>query len=127
MQISTGETDQLAQLLHNFLARVVAASVKLFKPMTSQKVFVKGNEKMIGTQPTGTLPGIIISAVVHEGLRVEINGKQGHLAVVDEHGKVVASGVEVEDEVEAVAINCYRSFLKGEGHLRTLSKPIWLD
>jgi hypothetical protein len=82
---------------------------------------------MIGEQPTGSLPGIIVSAVIHEGLRVQINGKPAHLAVVDEHGKVVAIGEQVEDEVEAVAINCYRSFLKGEGHLRVLSKPIQSD
>jgi len=82
---------------------------------------------MIGTQPTGTLPGIIVSAVIHEGLRVEINGKPAHLAVVDEHGNVVAIGENVADEVEAVAINCYCNFWKGEGYMRVLSKPIQSD
>jgi hypothetical protein len=82
---------------------------------------------MIGEQPTGTLPGIIVSAVIYEGLKIEIDGKPAHLAVVDEHGKVMAMGQDVADEVEAVAINCYRAFLKGEGHLRVLSKPIQPD
>jgi hypothetical protein len=82
---------------------------------------------MIGEQPTGALPGIIVSAVIHEGLRVEIDGKPAHLAVVDQDGKVVAMGEDVADEVEAVAINCYRAFWKGEGHMRVLSKPIQSD
>jgi hypothetical protein len=82
---------------------------------------------MIGEQPTGTLPGIIVSAVIYEGLRVESNGKPVHLAVVDDNGKVLAMGMDVADEVEAVAINCYRAFWKGEGHLRVLSKPIQSD
>jgi hypothetical protein len=44
MQISTGETRQVAQLLHNFLLGVVAASIELFAPLTNSKVFVKGNK-----------------------------------------------------------------------------------
>jgi hypothetical protein len=32
MQISTGETRQVAQLLHNFLLGVVVASTELFAP-----------------------------------------------------------------------------------------------
>jgi hypothetical protein len=37
VQISTGETRQVAQLLHNFLLGVVVASTKLFAPPPKAK------------------------------------------------------------------------------------------
>lgn len=79
---------------------------------------------MIGTQPTGAIDGVQISAVSHEGLSVSINGKPGRLAIVNESGQVIAAGEEVAREAQAVAVNCYRNFLKGKGFLRILSKPI---
>lgn len=82
---------------------------------------------MIGTQPTGALPGIIISAVAHEGLSVTVDGKPARLAVVLEDGTVVAAGREVAREVQAVAVNLHREFLKGNGHLRVLSERIAID
>lgn len=79
---------------------------------------------MIGEQPTGALPGIVISAVVHEGLTVLVDGQPARLAVVTEDGRIVAIGDGVAREAEAVAVNLYRSFLKSTGHLRVHSKPI---
>ncbi|TQL73323.1 hypothetical protein [Delftia sp. HK171] len=79
---------------------------------------------MIGTQPTGAIVGVQISAVSHEGLSVSINGKPGRLAIITEDGQVVAAGKEVASEAQAVAVNCYRNFLQGKGFLRILSKPI---
>jgi hypothetical protein len=79
---------------------------------------------MIGQQPTGAIEGVVISAVAHEGLTVTVNGKPAKLAVVTEDGTVVAAGVDVAREVQAVAINLYREFLKGNGHLRVLSPSI---
>ena len=79
---------------------------------------------MIGTQPTGALAGVVISAVVHEGLTVTVNGRPARLAVITDDGQVIAAGDQVAREAEAVAVNSYRGFLKGEGHLRVLSKPI---
>jgi hypothetical protein len=79
---------------------------------------------MIGTQPTGAIAGVVITAVGHEGLSVRINGKPGRLAIIDESGRIVAAGDDVAREAEAVAVNCYRSFLMARGHLRILSKPI---
>lgn len=79
---------------------------------------------MIGNQPTGTLQGVVISAVVHEGLRVTVDGRPAQLAIVTEDGRIVAAGPEVAREARSVAINLYRNFLKGLGHLRVLSKPI---
>jgi len=82
---------------------------------------------MIGTQPTGAIEGVQISAVSHEGLSVIINGKPGRLAIITEDGQVVAAGQDVAREAQAVAVNCYRNFLQGKGFLRILSKPIQSD
>lgn len=79
---------------------------------------------MIGTQPTGAIDGVVISAVSHEGLTVMVDGKPAKLAIVTDDGVVIAIGSQVAREAEAVAVNCYRSFLQGKGFLRTLSKPI---
>lgn len=79
---------------------------------------------MIGTQPVGAIAGVIISAVSHEGLSVTVNGKPARLAIVTDDGQVIAMGDQVAREAEAVAVNSYRSLLKGTGHLRVLSRPI---
>lgn len=79
---------------------------------------------MIGTQPTGAIDGVIISAVSHQGLVVTVNGKPARLAIVTDDGQVIAAGDDVAREAEAVAVNSYRGFLKGKGFLRVLSKPI---
>lgn len=79
---------------------------------------------MIGQQPTGALPGVVISAVSHEGLSVTVNGKPARLAVVTDDGQVIAAGGAVAREAEAVAINCYRQTLQGKGYLRVLGAPI---
>jgi len=79
---------------------------------------------MIGDQRTGAIDGVVISAVAHEGLTVLVNGKPARLAVVTDDGKVIAVGADVAREARAVAVNCYRQFLKGKGFLRVLSKPI---
>ena len=79
---------------------------------------------MIGTQPTNTLPGVVISAVSHEGLSVTYNGKPARLAILDDDGHIVAQGNQVAKEAEAVSLNCYRNFLKGQGFLRVNSEPI---
>lgn len=79
---------------------------------------------MIGSQPEGTIAGVVISAVSHEGLRVMVNGKPARLAIITDDGHVIASGDQVAKETEAVALNCYRNFLKGQGFLRVNSEPI---
>lgn len=79
---------------------------------------------MIGAQPTGTLPGIVICATSHEGLQVLVNGKPARLAIVDEGGQVLAAGEDVAREAEAVALNNFRATMIGRGYLRTFSKPI---
>lgn len=79
---------------------------------------------MIGTQRTGSMPRVVIHATSHEGLLVEVDGKRGRLAIVDDDGKVVAAGPEVAREAEAVALNNYRNTLKGQGYLRTFSVAI---
>lgn len=79
---------------------------------------------MIGTLTTGAIPGVHIQSAVHEGLTVTINGRPGTLAILDEAGTIIATGSNVAQEAEAVAINCYKNMLRGQGHLRILSAPI---
>lgn len=79
---------------------------------------------MIGTQPTGAIAGVEVSAAGHEGLRVTIVGKPARLAIVDDDGNVIIAGPMVAREVRAVAVNCYRQILQGLGHLRVHSKPL---
>lgn len=79
---------------------------------------------MIGTQPTGAIPGAVITATAHQGLMVEVDGKPARLAIVLEDGTIVSVGPAVAREAEAVAVNNYRAFLKGKGFLRTVSNPI---
>lgn len=82
---------------------------------------------MIGTQPTGRIEGVVITAVSHEGLTVLVDGKPARLAIISEDGKIIASGKDVAREAQAVAVNCYRQVLKGKGWLRELSNPIARD
>lgn len=79
---------------------------------------------MIGDQTTGTIAGAHIMAVAHEGLRATFNGHPAMLAIVSQDGQILASGAQVAIEAEAVAVNNYRNFLKGKGHLRILSNPL---
>jgi len=79
---------------------------------------------MIGTQPTGVIEGVVVSAVLHEGLTVTVDGKPGRLAIVDEAGQVITASPLLAREVEAVVINMYRAFWMGKGHLRVLSNPL---
>lgn len=79
---------------------------------------------MIGTQPTGAIEGVVISAVGHEGLTVMVNGRPARLAIVTDDGHIVAVGDQVAREAEAVAVNSYRETLRGRGFLRILSAPI---
>ena len=82
---------------------------------------------MIGDQPVGTIPGVFISSVSHEGLSVTVDGKPAKLAIVTDDGQIVAIGAQVAREAEAVAVNNYRAFWKGKGHLRVMSEPISSD
>lgn len=79
---------------------------------------------MIGIQATGRIPGVVISAVSHEGLSVTVNGQPARLAVVLEDGTVIAAGREVAREAEAVAQNLYKQTMIGKGHLRIVSNPL---
>lgn len=79
---------------------------------------------MIGQQATGSIAGVVISAVSHEGLRVSVNGKPARLAIVLDDGTLVAAGEQVAREAEAAAVNSYRSFLKGKGFLKVYSPPL---
>lgn len=79
---------------------------------------------IIGDQQTGLVSGVVIAASGDMGLGVTINGKPAQLAVIDENGHTHALGQRVAREAFNVSVNAYRNFLRGEGHLRTLSPPI---
>lgn len=79
---------------------------------------------MIGTQPTGRVPGAVICAQSHTGLIVTVDGAPAQLAIITADGRIHAAGRDVAREAEAVAVNAYRAMLQGNGHLRTLSVPI---
>lgn len=78
---------------------------------------------MIGPQPTGAIAGVVMTAVVHEGVRVFVDGEPGSLAVLDARGNIVSSSHLVPREFESVVINMHRNVLEGRGHLRVMSKP----
>jgi hypothetical protein len=82
---------------------------------------------VIGTQPTGRIEGIFITATAHQGLIVTANGKSARLAIIDDNDNVLAAGADVAIEAEAVAVNSYRNFLKAEGHLVVMSAPLTED
>lgn len=66
-----------------------------------------------------------LSAVVHEGIRIDHpEGKTCRIAIIDENGQVVAGGEDVTKAVFDVAIGAFQNLLKARGHLRTYSKPI---
>lgn len=65
-----------------------------------------------------------ISAVSFEGLRVRTaSGEPATLAILDQNGNVIDAGPGVLQEAYNVAIEAYRNFLKGAGHLRALARP----
>jgi hypothetical protein len=78
---------------------------------------------MIGDVKLGRLQRAVMSAVIFEGLRVEVDGKPCTLAVIDDDGQVVEAGPEVAREAWNVAIMSYRQFLIGQGHLRVHTEP----
>lgn len=66
----------------------------------------------------------VINAISYAGFSVTTaNGEPAMLAVVDKDGNVLDSGAGVAIAAWNVAINSYRNFLKGSGHLRVHSGP----
>lgn len=64
-----------------------------------------------------------ISAISFEGLSaITADGKPAKFAIVDEDGKVIASGPEVAEAAWRTSVNAYREFLMGQGHLRVYTK-----
>jgi len=72
---------------------------------------------MTGERPTGSIPGVVISAVITEGLRISVDGRPARLAIISDDGQIVDDSPRVAQEVESAAINSYRSFQRGAGHL----------
>lgn len=65
-----------------------------------------------------------ISAVSHSGLSVTTGaGQPARLAVVDANGNVIDASEEVAKAAWDAAVQSYRNFLMGTGHLRVLTRP----
>lgn len=76
-----------------------------------------GAAEKLSTQPT-------IGAVIFEGITVtDGEGRPAQLAVIDQHGRVVAAGPQVAKAAWTASVEAYRNHLRGQGHLRTLRKP----
>ncbi|MEX3934805.1 hypothetical protein AB4Y32_23960 [Paraburkholderia phymatum] len=66
----------------------------------------------------------VISAISYAGFHVTTaSGEPAMLAVVDTDGNVLEAGAGVAIAAWNVAINSYRNFLKGSGHLRVHTGP----
>ncbi|WP_225861164.1 hypothetical protein [Ideonella benzenivorans] len=112
----------------------VVAAVAALVSVNGYRQFLraKGWER-IGSEikePAALFAVARISTVSHEGLRVElldpsggVSSCPGALAILDGTGRVIVSGQDVADEVEAVMVRGYRDYLKAGGWLRTLSAP----
>ncbi|SDR20305.1 hypothetical protein [Paraburkholderia tuberum] len=65
-----------------------------------------------------------ISAVSYDGLTIRTaTGEPAMLAVIDMQGRILDSGPGVARAVWKIALESYRNFLIGSGHLRVLSRP----
>jgi len=70
------------------------------------------------------IEGAALSAVVTEGLTARTaDGRPARLAILDADGNVVAEGEAVARQAWTVALQCYRNFLRGQGHLRVQPGP----
>jgi len=80
---------------------------------------------MIGILPTGTLIDAEISAVIYQGLSVRLpDGRIGKLAILDDSDQIIDATPNVAREAWNVAIECYKNYLVGEGHMRVRSGPL---
>lgn len=65
-----------------------------------------------------------ISAVSYHGLSVtDSSGQPARLAVVDSNGNVIDASDDVAKAAWDAAVQSYRNFLMGTGHLRVLTRP----
>lgn len=62
-------------------------------------------------------PRFSLSATAHGGLTIEtVDGQRANLAIIDENGRAISG--DVSREVFKLAIESYRGFLIGKGHLK---------
>lgn len=61
---------------------------------------------------------------IHSGLTATTrDGKPARLAIIDEDGNVIDSGIAVAREAWKVALAVHTNFLRGSGHLVVHSTP----
>ena len=79
---------------------------------------------MIGTQPTGAIAGVLVTAASHKGLTVTADSRPAQLGVALDGGIIVAIGPQVAQEARAVSVNSYQNFLQGQGWVRVFSEAL---
>ena len=67
--------------------------------------------------------GIRITATLHAPLDITVNGKPGRIAILDEHGQVIASGREVGLECAAVLQGAVERYWQCRGWLTVDNDP----
>lgn len=75
----------------------------------------------------GALANTVIRGSTPTGLTVTTrDGRPARLAVLDEHGNVIADGPDVARECWNVTIECQRNYWHGNGHLVVHTSPTGL-
>lgn len=74
--------------------------------------------------PTDTLQHAQLTGAIYNGLTATTrDGKPARLAIIDEEGTIIESGLAVAREAWRVAIQVHTNFLRGTGHLIVHSTP----
>lgn len=64
---------------------------------------------------------VIVRAKVDEGITVTSpEGRPLNLAVIDDDGRILQSGVSVTKAVFSAAVSAYDAFWQGNGHMTTI-------
>jgi len=75
----------------------------------------------------GQLENAIISARIYHGLSVTLpDGGKARLAVIDESGNIIDDSPMVAKEAFNVAMQCFKNFMIGQGHMRVSTTPTGL-
>lgn len=74
--------------------------------------------------PNPTIIGACLKATVSTGFTVSsADGKPARMAIVDEHGNILAAGEDVSWAAWRVCVEVQENFWEGQGHLVVHSGP----
>lgn len=75
---------------------------------------------MIAPQLAEPVEGVQVCTDSNVGLHVTVDGHRARLAILDEDGRLVASGDSVEGAVQEAVVTGYQRFLESQGWLRVV-------